>query len=94
MNTQLNRKQNRAPKKYTTIIFDFDGTLGNSMELILKIFNSLSEKYNFKKISLSQATMFRNRKPSEILKLLAIPYYKVPFLLMEGRENKFQDHIL
>ena len=30
-----------------TIIFDFDGTLADSLKTVLKIVNSLSEKYNY-----------------------------------------------
>lgn len=76
---------NTQSKKYTTIIFDFDGTLGNSMDLIFKIYNLLSIKHNLKKIGLAQIANFRNKTPKEILKFLSIPFFKIPFIFWEGR---------
>ena len=76
---------NSQSKKYTTIIFDFDGTLGNSMDLIFKIYNLLSAKHNLRKISIAQIEKFRNKTPKEILKFLSIPFFKMPFLFWEGR---------
>jgi phosphoglycolate phosphatase len=83
---------NTQSKKYTTIIFDFDGTLGNSMNLIFKIYNLLSVKHHLKKISGSQVAKFRDRTPKQILSYLAIPYFKIPFLFFEGR-GMFHDRL-
>lgn len=83
---------NTQSKQYTTIIFDFDGTLGNSMALIFKIYNLLSAKYGLKNISISQVEKFRNKTPKEILSYLAIPFFKIPFLFFEGR-SMFYDRI-
>lgn len=85
MNTQINPERSRRAKKYSTIIFDFDGTLGNSMDLIFKIYNLLSVKHNLKKIGLAQIANFRSKTPHEILKFLSIPFFKMPFLFWEGR---------
>ncbi len=84
MNTQTN--------KYSTIIFDFDGTLGNSMDLLFKIYNVLSVKHNLKKIRRANIASFRNKTPQELLKYLSIPFLKIPLILFVGK-NMFHSRL-
>lgn len=58
------------------IIFDFDGTLVNSKEVSISIYNKLAEKYETNKIenigSLQRLPLL------ERFKILDIPFYKLP----------------
>ena len=66
------------------IIFDFDGTLADSSEIGFQIINDLSEKYKIKKFT-KEELMAINRMPiKDRLKLVGIPLYRIPQLLIEG----------
>lgn len=60
------------------IIFDFDGTLVDSREVSVMIFNQLAQKHNVKKIENLESLL---KLPLlERFKALKVPLYKVPFL--------------
>lgn len=52
-----------------TIIFDFDGTIANSLPLCVSCLNLLSKEYGHKAIdNLEQVELFRNKKLENIIK--------------------------
>ena len=70
------------------IIFDFDGTIADSMEEVLKIYNELSFKLKIRKIeNRDELLKLRNKKTNEILKSLNISIFKFPQLVMEMRSQ-------
>ncbi len=70
---------------YKTIIFDFDGTIADSYLVTFRIYNELATKYNLKPIPDGDISILRTMKPFELLSYFEIPFYKIPFLLVEGR---------
>src|SRR4051794_34056290 len=68
-------------------IFDFDGTIVDSKELAFHLLNDLSDKYRFKKISRSELDTLTKLPIKDRLKILRIPFYKVPLLLLELKKN-------
>lgn len=58
------------------IIFDFDGTLVDSKEISLTIYNQLAKKYNVK--SIENIESIRRLPLLERFKALDIPIYKLP----------------
>ncbi len=64
-----------------TIIFDFDGTLVNTMQLSIDVYNYFSPYFRIKRIKENQIDYLRNIKPKQILKELEISSWKLPFLL-------------
>ncbi len=69
------------------IIFDFDGTIADSSDVILKIFNRLAPKYGYRAISHESAQTLRDKEASEIFKSLKIPFYKIPFIIRRARQE-------
>ncbi len=69
------------------IIFDFDGTIADALNLSFEIFNGLSEKYNFKGIKNLQEyrNLFDSSLPRIIWQLKISPF-KLPLVIDEGRE--------
>lgn len=65
----------------TTVIFDFDGTIADSFFVIKNILLSLSDDFGYKKLPDSEIDLLRKKHPREIIKLLGIPYYKIPFMI-------------
>lgn len=64
-----------------SIIFDFDGTLANSLPVVIEIAESLLKQ----KISKDQIAKFQNMTAKQILKEANVPLYKVPGLLVKAR---------
>ncbi|HBW36783.1 HAD-IA family hydrolase [Desulfosporosinus sp. BICA1-9] len=63
------------------IIFDFDGTLVDSREVSIMIYNQVAQKYNLRKIENIETLL--NLSLLERFKTLKIPLLKVPLLVSE-----------
>jgi len=59
------------------VIFDFDGTIANTLDPIANIVNRLSDEFGFKKMEEESIDELRNKKPKEILKDLGISMFKL-----------------
>ncbi len=67
------------------IIFDFDGTLVDSLGEIIRIFNEHATDFNLPKIGESDIDYLRGKNPREIIKEFHIPLYKIPFIVQKVR---------
>ncbi|HEX2585481.1 MAG TPA: HAD hydrolase-like protein [Steroidobacteraceae bacterium] len=65
---------------YKLAIFDFDGTLANTFPFFLESFNTLAEKYKFKKVDQSEIESLRGEGARTIIKHVGLPMWKVPFV--------------
>ncbi|SCY10636.1 HAD-IIIA family hydrolase [Alkaliphilus peptidifermentans] len=65
------------------IIFDFDGTLVDSMEIGITAINKLAEKYKFKKLKHEEVEHLRGLSIPEISKYVNFPIYKIPIVAVE-----------
>ena len=68
-----------------TIVFDFDGTLADTMSVVVKIANRLADHYGYRKIPLSDIPKLREKRPSEVLKHLGISIFKLPIVVRRIR---------
>ncbi len=62
------------------IIFDFDGTVADTLQTVVSVLNSFSRTFKYKFIEQKDVEDLRNKNPEEILKFLEISYLKVPFI--------------
>lgn len=76
-----------------TLIFDFDGTLVNSKDVIIQIYNEIAQENNYKKISSSDVSNLSRISIAERCKLLSVPTYKIPLLFVEAMK-RYKDHII
>jgi len=69
------------------IIFDFDGTIADTLDLSFTIINELSTKYHFNSIPSKEEyiKLFNCGLPS-IIKQLRISPFKIPFLIKEAKK--------
>lgn len=65
------------------VIFDFDGTLVDSKEVAITVFNQLAEKHKFKKVELADIAHLRKLSIVDRCRFLKFPMYKIPFLAAE-----------
>ncbi|MNU56804.1 Pyrophosphatase PpaX [compost metagenome] len=67
------------------LIFDFDGTLVQSKSLAIHLFNQLSAKYGGRSIRDEEIPALSNMSIPERLKVLKVPAYNLPALLIDGK---------
>jgi len=61
-----------------TIIFDFDGTIADTLDSVVKIVNDHAEHFGYKKVTKEDIPYLQGKKPREILSYLGISIFKLP----------------
>ncbi|MCL6589856.1 MAG: HAD hydrolase-like protein [Firmicutes bacterium] len=80
--------------KYKLIIFDFDGTLADSVPWFTRNINKIAEKYKFRLIGKEENEVIKDYNFIKMLKYLGVPFWKIPLiesqlrkLMAEGIQN-------
>lgn len=66
--------------KYRLAIFDFDGTLADSLPFLLSVVNKLAERHAFRPIDLDAVPAFRHYSAREMMRHLDLPAWKLPLV--------------
>lgn len=75
-----------------TVIFDFDGTLANSLATAVVIYNQMAPGFKCKTITEVDVQELRSMKAHEVFSHLNIGFIKLPILLARGkRKMKIKD---
>jgi len=61
-----------------TIIFDFDGTIADTFDSVVRIVNDHAEHFGYKKVTKEDIPYLQGKKPREILSYLGISIFKLP----------------
>lgn len=69
------------------IIFDFDGTIADTLHLALNLYNSFAHKFKTKQVNPEDIEHLRARKPQEFLKAYGISSLKLFFILLRIRKE-------
>jgi len=72
-------------KNNPVFIFDFDGTLADSFNDVIAVFNELAKGYNLSEIKPEDIPKLKNISSRGILKKFNFPAWRLPFLLKKGR---------
>lgn len=67
------------------LIFDFDGTLADSLDLVVKITNGLAPEFGYSSSSPEELHQLRNNSTEDILKKVGVAWYQLPFLMLRLR---------
>ncbi len=65
------------------IIFDFDGTMVDSTDVLLSVFNELSSKYKFNPINREEIELLRNMSVIERSRYVNFPLRKIPTIVAD-----------
>lgn len=78
-------------ERKTTILFDFDGTLAETMMLIHRIFNRLSGVYGYRHLPKEDIEEHRHLSVREFIDHIGIPLWKVPIIAIHARHLMHRD---
>lgn len=78
-------------KQKPTILFDFDGTLAETMMLIHNVFNQLSGVYRYRHLPEDEIETVRHLNIHEFIEYVGIPYWKVPIIAIHARRRMHSD---
>lgn len=67
------------------VIFDFDGTLADSLADVVAVYNQLAPGLGLRAVSAVDVDRLRGMSPQEALETFQIPLWKVPQVLMHVR---------
>ena len=76
--------------RFRSIVFDFDGTLADTLEETMVILNELAEEYGFRKFSRDDMQDAKHMTVAEFVRFLGIPAWRVPRLLTKGKRRLTQ----
>ncbi len=69
------------------IIFDFDGTLGDTLPMFIDIYNEIAIDFGFQKVKKEDVEKFRDMKLQKIFDELKISKIKLPILIRKCRKK-------
>jgi phosphoglycolate phosphatase len=76
------------------IIFDFDGTIADTVDALVSIANRLAVEFGYIQITPQELALLRNLTSREIIKYSGISLFRIPFLLKKVKgelKNKIQE---
>ena len=90
-NSPLVRKLDLRRMAYRLFIFDFDGTLADSADWVMRTFNDLAREHGFRRASEDELRMLRGRSNREIVRYLGVPAWKLPTIAADARRRFARD---
>lgn len=67
-------------EKLRLAIFDFDGTLADSLPFFLSVFNRLATQHRFSTIDVNNACAFRGYSVTQMMRHVGMPSWKLPLV--------------
>jgi phosphoglycolate phosphatase len=75
----------KAPAQPEMVIFDFDGTLADSIAWMMRVFNSIAAKHRFRQVTEAEIETLRGRSNREIIKYLGVSNWRLPLIARHVR---------
>lgn len=75
-------------KSKLIVIFDFDGTIANTIGALANIYNILAKRFHLNVLTENELSVLKNSSPKEIINRVGISgfkIFKIPFLIKAGR---------
>lgn len=79
------------PMSYRLALFDFDGTLADSMHWFLGIFDQVADRFGYRRLAPGDPERLRGLETRAILRHLGIPTWKVPPIARHVRDLAERD---
>ena len=69
------------------LVFDFDGTIADTFDLMLRVSKTLSEEFKIRQIERWDIEAFRDKTSWQIIQTLKIPLWKIPLMIRKARRE-------
>lgn len=69
------------------LIFDFDGTLVDSLHSAVEVYNFIAAAHHFRIINSEEVEMMKDLSSIEAVKFLKIPFYSLPSVILKARKE-------
>jgi len=76
---------------YRLVLFDFDGTLADSFPWFARVINDTADKFRFRRVEAHEVDDLRGRSSRELMQILRVSAWKMPFIARYIRKRKAQD---
>lgn len=73
--------------KDPVVIFDFDGTIADTLELLFEIGNEMAAEFKFKSVSRDQIESNRSKSLRQLIRELDVPILKIPTILLKSKKE-------
>ncbi len=71
----------------TFLIFDFDGTLAQTLDMVVEILRPMAKEFGLKEVSDKDIKAFREKGIKQIIKEFKIPLIKVPIIIKRVKDK-------
>jgi phosphoglycolate phosphatase-like HAD superfamily hydrolase len=78
-------------KTQRLLIFDFDGTIADTFQQIVKISNHLAKEFDFHTIHSDEIESLKDKTSQEITRYLNVPILKIPLIVAKAKQHLFKD---
>jgi phosphoglycolate phosphatase len=78
--------------KKSLIIFDFDGTIADTLLVAVQIINELGTEFDLPRVSKHEFVTFKNKSVSELMRLSGLSWLQLPLFIKRVREG-FKRHL-
>ncbi|HKP60317.1 MAG TPA: HAD-IA family hydrolase [Polyangiales bacterium] len=68
-------------------IFDFDGTVADTFEEMLRVLNGLSGEFGYRPAGPDEIELLRGQSPLEVAKRLGVSWAKIPLIVTRARQE-------
>lgn len=72
---------------YKCIVFDFDGTLADTEDLVFQIYNDLALRFGYRRVSRGELGHIKNLHIQEIMEIIDVPLVKIPKMIRLGQKE-------
>lgn len=74
-----------------TLIFDFDGTLADTLPRLVAISNRLAPEFGYRQVLKEDIVTLRGKRSREVLRHLKVPLFKIPALALRIKAELQQE---
>jgi phosphoglycolate phosphatase len=81
----------KSSMKYRLAIFDFDGTLADSLPWFRSVFNRVATRYGFRTLDDAEFEELRGMGNREIIRRVGVPLWKIPLIAAHMKRQMAED---
>jgi phosphoglycolate phosphatase len=83
----------RARTKKSMLIFDFDGTIADTLPVAVEIVNALGGEFGFRQVQQEEFIELKHKSIRELLELSGLSWLQLPLFVKRARDL-FKEHLL